>query len=173
MKQRVRTIRPSLQLAFTVLGLAFVMYSSVRIARADHYGFWGSYYNSYVIGWNTETGFNSGQVFAGCDGAHWRHFARLSIYGYQSYDGPYINWIQLYDGTTINSNVWIYGTSYLISNEESIVIDSWWDSFYSSNYYFVFDTIQGDGHVALYVPKGSDPVGMCATGGYFLYERVG
>ncbi|PWB43864.1 MAG: hypothetical protein C3F10_10560 [Dehalococcoidia bacterium] len=160
-------------LAIGIGALAIVTFASVQVARADHYGFWSSYYNTYIVGWNTETGFTAGQVFGGCDNVHWRHFAKLNIYGYQSYEDPYINWIQLYDGTTINSSIWIYGASYLFTNEDYIPIDSYADSFYSSHYYFTFAVIEGNGDVVLSVPKGADPDGACSATGHFLYERVG
>jgi len=46
MMQRIRTMTSSRLLAIGIGALAIVTFASVQVARADHYGFWSSYYNT-------------------------------------------------------------------------------------------------------------------------------
>ncbi len=43
----------------------------------------------------------------------------------------------------LNSSIWIYGASYLFTNEDYIPIDSYADSFYSSHYYLHSQSSRG------------------------------
>lgn len=158
--------------ALVLLATVAFLTSPAAIVLSDHYGFTPTYYNTYIIGWNTENGYNAGQTSGLCGDDHWRHFSRENIYGYSAYANPYVNWVELYDGSTIGSNAWVYGVTWVVG-DNSIFIDSWQQSFYSDTYYYVFSTIStSNGNFAVQTWKGEYPDGNCGNVGYQALHRA-
>ncbi|MGH2607676.1 MAG: hypothetical protein ACRDHF_01190 [Tepidiformaceae bacterium] len=165
--------RCSIRAKLLIMSLGLMGLAGTTLALADHYGQTQVYGNSYIVGWNTETGYNAGETapFV-CGGVHFRHFSSVNIYGYTAYSNPYVNWVRLYDGETVGSSSWVYGMSYMVGDQGSVEVDSLFQSYYSDQYHFLFNTVpgsEGDVHLLTYV-DGSSP--DCAQTMYHSLDRV-